>query len=165
MTTEIWREIPGYEGVYSVSDLGRVLSHPRKTTRGGTRKLSYASGYPSVHLSKDGVGVVRTVHSLIMDAFVGPPPAGMMIRHKDGISAHSVLSNLEYGTNSENVLDQVEHGTHHNMRKEFCPHGHEYTAENTYRNPSQPGSRKCRACLRHHNRTYVRPVRKPRQKL
>jgi hypothetical protein len=64
-------------------------------------------GYPSVCLGRRNS---RTVHSLVLEAFVGPA-FGRDVRHKDGSKTNNALINLEYGTRTENILDAVRHGT------------------------------------------------------
>lgn len=119
---ERWKPIVGYEGLYEISDFGRVKSLSRTvTTKKGwsrshperIRKNSYhAYGYPMVTLKRDGnPGDTRTIHSLIMEAFIGPCPSGMEVCHNDGVTAHSYLSNLRYGTRSDNMMDRAKHGT------------------------------------------------------
>lgn len=68
--------------------------------------------YPLVRLHRDRHGHSRTVHRLVMEAFVGPRPPGMMCRHLNGNPHDNRLSNLAWGTPAENVADAVRHGTH-----------------------------------------------------
>ena len=118
---EQWRDIPGYEGSYQVSDQGRVRSLTRSWTQlspSGTphthtmngrvlRPGPMASGHLSVVLGRCGGS--HQIHALVLKAFVGPPPAGMEVRHLDGNEQNNRLSNLEYGTRSRNVLDTKWH--------------------------------------------------------
>jgi hypothetical protein len=67
-----------------------------------------SSGYPTVAL---GRGRTRTVHSLVAEAFIGPRPHGMEVRHINGVRTDPRRVNLCYGTRSENILDAVAHGT------------------------------------------------------
>ena len=103
--TEAWRPIPGVPG-YSVSDEGRVRG-PRRTLKG-----SIDDGYVKVVLCPGlGVRLHRRVHSLVLEAFVGPCPDGMMCRHRDGVRTNNNLSNLVWGTQEENEADRAVHGT------------------------------------------------------
>jgi hypothetical protein len=104
---EQWRAVPGFEGVYEVSDRARVRSFRRRQVRLLRPGLA-SNGYYTVAL---GRGNSRTVHSLVALAFLGPPPAGCEVRHKDGNRRRSCLTNLQYGTRSENIRDAVRHGT------------------------------------------------------
>lgn len=159
--SEEWRPVVGYEGLYEVSNLGRVRSLERYVIRHGglasgrplkihgrIRKLIEQPpwGYPVVSLSKDGVPTKDYVHRLVLGAFVGPCPEGEEVRHLDGNQRNPKLTNLAYGTSSENRLDTIRHGTDHNSRKTHCPQGHPYDLVNTYIMPSRPTARYCRAC-------------------
>lgn len=117
---ERWLDVVRFEGLYLVSDLGRVRSLPRMTARGvlGARRggrdiLSYRpspGGYPRVRLSRDGISKCYLVHHLVTDAFLGPLPLGLCRRHKNGIKTDCRLVNLEFGTPSENMQDALRHG-------------------------------------------------------
>jgi hypothetical protein len=119
---EEWRWVLGYEGKYEVSSLGRVKAVSRewqqKAKSGKLYKYSKAERMlrpgkmPGGHLSVSlGRKNSRTVHSLVMQAFVGFPPANMEILHINGDPSDNRLDNLRYGTRSENILDAVKHGT------------------------------------------------------
>lgn len=147
-TRETWLPIPGYEGTYEVSDLGRIRSRPRERTRGDILKTPpNKRGYPEVHLYGDNRRTWH-VHVLVCLAFLGPCPDGLEIRHYDDDKSNLALTNLSYGTRSENVLDRVRLGTHNEATKRRCIRGHDIAnPANIYVNPST-GSRQCRACVR-----------------
>lgn len=120
---ELWKPVPGFEASYEVSDLGRVRSLPRKVKRHDGFTQSYPGkvlaqtigthGYPAVALCFGGKrGRTTTVHSIVAEAFIGPRPYGLHIRHLNGDQADPRLCNLVYGTRSENQRDRVLHGTH-----------------------------------------------------
>lgn len=104
-TVENWRPVVGYEGLYEVSDLGRVRSLRRARPR-ILKPGRMSGGHLSVAL---GRGNSRTVHSLVMEAFVGPRPEGCEVRHLDGVHQHNSLGNLEYATRSRNAQDKKWH--------------------------------------------------------
>jgi len=146
-TPERWLPVPGYEGLYLVSDLGRIRSLPRNTTSGRIMKLITGTrGYKYVTLTRDGRQRRRGVHQVVAAAFIGPCPDGQEILHGDGDPANNRPGNLRYGTHRENMLDKRDHGTDHNTRKTHCPQGHPYSAENTA--VKRTGSRVCRTCER-----------------
>lgn len=105
--TEIWKPVPGYEGVYEVSDRGRVkriTTWANNKTEKIRRLVVASNGYHQVSLSQNGIGKVFTVHSIVMEAFVGPRQDGLQVNHKNGIKTDNRLENLEYVTPGENVL-------------------------------------------------------------
>lgn len=117
MTSEVWKDIPGYEGRYQASTMGSIRSVDRKVTqtgRGGTpftRRLRGKvlspgpsnSGHLSVVL---GHGAHSSqVHQLVLLTFLGPVPNGMEVRHLNGIPSDNRVGNLVYGTRTENILD------------------------------------------------------------
>ena len=122
---EKWCAIPGYKGLYSVSDIGRVRSEdrtavsfaPRSLTglrRVGSRMLKPAfdsDGYPRVVLCLEGQKQRFTVHRLVLLAFKGPRPDGLQSLHGDGNPANCSLANLRYGTQQQNAEDARKHGT------------------------------------------------------
>lgn len=123
-TQERWLPIPGYEGFYEVSDLGRVKSLTRTISTGpGTtgprvwperilRSEPAANGYLYVSLRRDGKKPQRTVHSFVMEAFVGPHPGpGFHVCHGNGVRSDNRLGNLRYDTEAANHADTIMHGT------------------------------------------------------
>jgi predicted XRE-type DNA-binding protein len=114
--SERWLPVVGYEGLYEVSDLGRVRSLPRQTTRGvrggGIMALcESANGHLAVKLSNSGVQRGYQVHQLVMYAFVGLPPAGHLVGHGPGGGLDNRLVNLSYKTVHANSLDRYRDGT------------------------------------------------------
>lgn len=128
---EVWRDIPGYEGKYQVSNLGQVKSLPRVTTRiERSGKMAFQRirerilkasvnkrGYWYVVLRANGESVTREVHTLVALAFLGPYPGpGTQVRHLDGDRLNCKAENLCYGTRSENQLDLYRYrGQHHRL--------------------------------------------------
>lgn len=162
-TPERWRHVVGYEGLYEVSDHGRVRSVDRdilhssgmvQHRRGKMLSLSrMRSGHLKAALSRSGETNRVYVHRLVMAAFVGPCPADMEVRHCNGDPANNHVSNLRYGERSENVLDMVEHGTHVQARKTHCAQGHPYSPENT--RPVRGKWRECKTCRREAKARYL----------
>lgn len=150
--TEEWRAIPGYEGIYEVSDLGRVRSLDRQSTAGRSLRgriraaAKDKGGYLRVPLHHGRAVRYTGAHRLVLEAFVGPCPPGMEACHNDGDPSNNALSNLRWDTKSANMLDKLLHGTNREALKTSCKHGHPFTTENTYITPS--GHRRCRTCRR-----------------
>lgn len=149
MTAEEWRPVVG-NADYAVSNLGRVVSHKGREPRVLAPYLN--AGYPAVTLRGDAVKRIRKVHALVAEAFIGPRPDGLEVRHIDGDRMHCSLSNIRYGTRAENMQDRLAHGRHPMANKTHCPWRHEYTPENTY---MQSGSRVCRTCKNARQREYA----------
>lgn len=99
---EDWRDVPGFEGVYQVSNLGRVKSI--KYRRGRiVRQWTQSSGYAYVGLGAGDEARSYRVHRVVMLAFVGPCPDGQEVSHKNHNRTDNRLSNLEYVTHSQNM--------------------------------------------------------------
>lgn len=124
---EEWRSVVGFAGIYEVSDKGRVRSLDRVATYSRVDQYSgrtltirrkhagrllrlgrQSSGHMSVALGKEAGS--KLVHVLVLEAFIGPCPAGHESLHKDGNPSQNLLTNLRWGTRSENLLDAVAHG-------------------------------------------------------
>jgi hypothetical protein len=116
----MFKPIPGYEGIYEVSDSGEIMSLERTClTKGGkTRSVSVkilrhvydGDGYPMVSLAKEGKQKLHKVHRLVLLAFVGPKPDGQEGRHLDDVKTNNNLSNLCYGTGVQNWEDRKRNG-------------------------------------------------------
>lgn len=123
---EHWKPIRGYEGIYEVSDCGRVksLSEPKRTGTGvwcmskeRVKRLNQKSdGYLLVSLSKNNKTRALYIHYLVLLEFVGLRPEGMECCHNNGIRNDNRLSNLRYGTKIDNAADRLAHG--HDQRNE-----------------------------------------------
>ena len=115
--TEIWKAVPGYEGRYEVSDLGRV----RNIVRGQPLKPwpNGKGGYLQVSLHENTVRETFTVHRLVLEAFAGPPGPAQECRHINGDRKDNRLSNLAWATHAENEKDKVLHGTRIRGDKHF----------------------------------------------
>lgn len=105
MENEIWRDIPGYEGLYQVSDLGRVKSLNYNRT-GQEQILSpgkIRNGYLLVCLCKDRKRKMLYVHRLVWEAFNGPIPEGYDCNHINEEKTDCRLANLNLMTRKENI--------------------------------------------------------------
>ena len=101
---EIWKPILNYEGLYEVSDLGRV-----RNKKGHILKDRYKTPmrYRCVVLNKKE----KSISSLVLETFVLPRPHKMVVRHLNGNAQDDRLCNLTWGTQSDNIFDKIQHGT------------------------------------------------------
>lgn len=98
---EQWKDIKGYEGLYQVSNLGRVKSFyngKEQIMKGAKRR-----GYPSVKLTKDKKEKWWTIHRLVAEAFIPNPDNLPMINHKNEIKTDNRVENLEWCTAKYNT--------------------------------------------------------------
>lgn len=111
---EIWKDIPEYEGIYMISNKGRVKSlHTRIcdiNKVGVILTPVKRGGYDRVSLQKKGAIKWKSIHRLIMIAFVPNPNNFPIINHINGIRNDNSLDNLEWCTQSRNVSHAFEIG-------------------------------------------------------
>ena len=119
---EIWLDVKGYEGLYKVSNFGRVKSLARKyKNQYGefgykkefikaqkiscyNKKEKQKNGYFVVNLAKDDNGNWIRVHRLVAEAFIPNPENKKEVNHKDGNKLNNKVDNLEWVTHQENCL-------------------------------------------------------------
>lgn len=125
ISKERWKDVVGYEGLYQVSDMGRIKSLSRllnnnRQWKGRILKptIRDKSGHLGVHLCKNGKAKTYCIHQLVLVAFIGFCPDNMEGCHNNGIETDNRLNNLRYDTHSNNILDSVRHGTHTDSRGE-----------------------------------------------
>lgn len=106
---ETWKDIQGYEGIYQVSDGGRVKSLARTDRNGFVRHekilkpVQNKNGYMRVHLSKDMASEWVSVHRLVATAFLEKPEGCDIVNHKDNNPGNNRASNLEWTTYEGNM--------------------------------------------------------------
>lgn len=115
MQNEVWKDIPGYEGLYQVSNLGNIKSLARtaKHYKGGEliinekelKKCVGRGGYFHVGLSKDGKSKTLKIHQLVAMAFLNHKPCGMklVVDHINDINTDNRVENLQIVTSRENA--------------------------------------------------------------
>lgn len=118
--------IPGFPG-YLACRLGVVFSmRNRKRTLNGKpipmKGTSHERGYIRIGMRLDGKLILRFVHNVILETYIGPCPDGMECLHGDGNPGNNSLDNLRWGTHEANESDKARHGTtykcskHHNAK-------------------------------------------------
>ena len=117
---EIWKAVKDYEGLYEVSNTGRVRSLERKvrsgkgcptrTLRGAVMRPQVSRGYVRLMLCKDGKRKWHSVHRLVAMAFLPNPEELAVINHLDGNKGNNHIGNLQWCTPSENALHAFRTG-------------------------------------------------------
>lgn len=125
---EIWKDIPGYEGIYQASSLGNVRTCEGKTTgnkRYGVRhwKSRILKGRGDnirtgkrVSLWKDGNRKDHLVARLVAVTFYGEPADGYTVNHKDGNRLNNNVENLEWLSLADNIRHGFENGLYHHQK-------------------------------------------------
>ena len=110
---EQWLPVVGFDG-YDVSNRGRVRSwrdNRRTRTPYILKPQIIPDGYHRVGLYRGDRQKSVFVAHLVAEAFIGPRPDGLIIRHLDGTRDNNRPENLKYGTHKENSADRARHGT------------------------------------------------------
>ena len=115
---EVWKDVPGYEGYYKASNLGKIKSVERivKHNCGGPKKINerilkgYINryGYIRVDLSKEGINKQCSAHRIVALTFLGE--SDLVVNHIDGVKTNNNINNLEYVTSKENTAHAVRTG-------------------------------------------------------
>lgn len=101
---EVWLHVPGYEGLYQVSNKGRVK-------RNNILRPAKTGNYWVVSLSLLGIVTTHRLHVLVLSAFCGPKPfGGAHAAHNDGDTDNNNLTNLRWASPTENQADVNRHG-------------------------------------------------------
>ena len=117
---EVWRDIKGYEGIYQVSDLGRVKSLEREIMRSNGRvtyqkecilKFKIDKDYYRVGLRKEGKKSFFRINRLVAEAFIPNPENKRTVDHKNEDKLDNRLENLRWATHKEQIEYAMATGT------------------------------------------------------
>lgn len=106
---EVWKDIPGYEGIYEVSNFGQVRSISRIDCTGRhitgriLKQCNTPSGYPKIELCLDGTSKQVLVHRIVGTVFVHNPGNCTQINHKDENRENNHADNIEWCTPKYNI--------------------------------------------------------------
>lgn len=101
---EIWKDVMGYEGLYQVSDQGRVKNIAKRARTSVGRLVSSTTdtwGYPKLLLSKQGEAKLKRIHRLVALAFIPNPQNKPEVNHKNRNKRDNSVDNLEWATRKE----------------------------------------------------------------
>lgn len=121
----MWKDVKGFEGLYQISEDGRVksLSREVKGRYGAPRRLKErelkpweASGYLRVTLIKDGKEYYPSIHRMVAEAFIPKLADKDCVNHKDGDKKNNNVSNLEWCSQSENLRHAFKQGLNKHKR-------------------------------------------------
>ena len=117
--TEVWKDIKDFEGLYQISNLGRIKSMQRYVKNKSSKRVVKEKmlknqinnkGYYSVILRKNGKTFTKTVHRLIAIAFIENKNNYPCINHKDGNKLNDKLDNLEWCSYKHNIREAYRLG-------------------------------------------------------
>jgi hypothetical protein len=166
---EEWRPVTYYEGLYEVSNAGRVKSLSRVDHGGNRRREKILKPGLSkdlkVSLCRESGVKQKSVAQLVLESFRGPGN-GLWALHRDDDATNNSLDNLYWGTPSDNQMDRVKNfgippqdnrfGRDPRTIPPHCANGHLYTEETTYISST---GRQCRLCQREAGRRRTARLR------
>jgi hypothetical protein len=116
---EIWKDIPTYEGLYQISNLGKVKSVKRNIIM----RPRIVGQYYMIKLSRYGVNKNNLLHRLLAITFIANPEGKETVNHIDGNKLNNSICNLEWSTYSEQNKHAIKlglkkcFGEHHSQNK------------------------------------------------
>lgn len=112
VTAERWAPFPDFEGLYEISDLGRVRSLHRRNFMGLLSATDDSQGYPVICLNRQGKRHAKTIHRAVCRAFHGEPrPLHREVAHLNGDRPDPRARNLKWCSKGENHFHKRLHGT------------------------------------------------------
>lgn len=119
---EIWKDVKGYEGIYKVSNKGRLLRTERVIKRKNGSPLPIktkitigtkdSTGYRRVTLMKNGKEQITRMHRIVAENFIANPNNLPQVNHIDGNKLNNEYTNLEWVTGKQNIQHAFKIGLH-----------------------------------------------------
>lgn len=115
---EEWRDLKGYEGLYKVSNLGRVYSVYKQDFK---QPYFDKDGYLMIGLRKEGKHKNLRLHRIIAEAFIPNPDNLPCVNHKDENKTNNTVENLEWCTPAYNNCygTRIERAAQTNKNRKF----------------------------------------------
>lgn len=154
VVSEIWKDIPEYEGLYQISNLGRVKTLGRKRVKEGIRKTEICKGYERIDLSKNNKSKHYFIHQLVAKTFIPNPNNYKIINHIDENTLNNCVENLEwctqqynlcYGNRRQKVIDKERKLVHQYDKNNNLIMTH-YSIQQAARNIGRNAGPICRCC-------------------
>jgi len=106
---EIWKEVDWFDGMYLISNFGRLKSMHNNIIR---KPFLKEKRYPKLVLNKNGKKYMRYIHRMVAIAFISNPKNKKQVNHIDGNKCNNNVSNLEWNTPSENMQHSIKNKLH-----------------------------------------------------
>jgi hypothetical protein len=125
---EIWKDIIGYEGLYQISNIGRVKSLNRIVIRKNGYSLPVKERIIAFHKHRDGYNMVRlwnnksklcTIHRLVAQSFLDNPNNYPNVHHCDNDPSNNSVDNLEWVTQAKNIQYASKYGRMRNQHSKM----------------------------------------------
>lgn len=163
--SENWKSITGFEGLYEVSDAGRIRSVPRVAMRSNGVSMTVRGtilaqqtgndhGHLKVVLIRNGRWSSHWVHRLVALEWCDRAQGQDHVLHGPAGETVNTADNLRWGTPADNAADRKAFGKPYPPRRTHCTRGHALTPENVYVPPKRPNDRNCKECQRQRVRDY-----------
>lgn len=120
---EIWKSIKGYEGLYEVSNFGRIRSY-HNNKHGLSKEPKIITGlnglYPTILLSKENIRKTYSIHRLVAEHFLDNPLKLKEVNHIDGDKMNNCVTNLEWASHKGNMHHASVHDLFGQCKKVYC---------------------------------------------